>query len=404
MNKFVARQPILDSNKEVFAYELLFRSGLDNFFHSDAPDSACSTVMVDSFLVHGMQSLTGGRKAFINATRNILINQYATLLPKELLVMEVLETVEPDEKVVAACKTMKEQGYQIALDDFVYNKQFDQLLGLADFIKVDFQATSPVARRQLAHQYASRGIKMLAEKVETPDQFQEAMEIGYTYFQGFFFCKPEIVIGRDIPPFKHNYLWLMKEINKAEPDISQIEQILKQETSLCYKMLRYLNSATFAFVGEIRSLRHALSLMGFNEVRKWVSLVVLSCMGEDKPKEVVVNAVTRARFCENLAPSIGLKDRSSELFLMGLLSMLDVILERPLADILNEVRVAQDLKSALLNGVNTLHHVYELALAYERGNWGRTAQLATTLRTSEQTVTQAYVEAIHWGQQIFEEQ
>ena len=401
MKKFVARQPILDREKAIFAYELLFRSGVENYFHSDAPDSATSSVMVDSFLVLGMQSLTGGRKAFINVTKNVIVNQYATLLPKELAVVEVLETVEPDERVVSACEALKKKGYLIALDDFVYRTKLEPLIRLADFIKVDFQNTSEWIRRHLVQQYSPHGIRMLAERVETPEQFQEAVEMGYTYFQGFFFCKPEIMMGRDIPAFKHNYLWLLQEINKEEPDMAQLEEILKQETSLCYKFLRYLNSATFDFVGEIRSLRHALTLLGINEVRKWVSLVALACMGEDKPKELVVSAVMRAKFCENLALNIGLKSRATELFLMGLFSMLDAILERPLAEILSEVRVSKDVKSALLSGVNLFRYVYELVLAYERGMWSRATQFAASLRTSEPLVTKAYLDAINWGHRIF---
>jgi len=401
VKKFVARQPILDREKGIFAYELLFRSGVENYFHSDAPDSATSSVMVDSFLVLGMQSLTGGRKAFINVTKNVIVNQYATLLPKELAVVEVLETVEPDERVVSACEALKKKGYLIALDDFVYRTKLEPLIRLADFIKVDFQNTSEWIRRHLVQQYSPRGIRMLAERVETPEQFQEAVEMGYTYFQGFFFCKPEIMMGRDIPAFKHNYLWLLQEINKEEPDMARLEEILKQETSLCYKFLRYLNSATFDFVGEIRSLRHALTLLGINEVRKWVSLVALACMGEDKPKELVVSAVMRAKFCENLALNIGLKSRATELFLMGLFSMLDAILERPLAEILSEVRVSKDVKSALLSGVNLFRYVYELVLAYERGMWSRATQFAASLRTSEPLVTQAYLDAINWGHRIF---
>jgi c-di-GMP-related signal transduction protein len=401
VKKFVARQPILDREKAIFAYELLFRSGVENYFHSDAPDSATSSVMVDSFLVLGMQSLTGGRKAFINVTKNVIVNHYATLLPKELAVVEVMETVEPDQEVVSACEALKKKGYLIALDDFVYKAQVEPLIQLADFIKVDFQNTSEWIRRHLVQQYSSRGIRMLAEKVETPEQFQEAVDMGYTYFQGFFFCKPEIMMGRDIPAFKHNYLWLMQEINKEEPDMSQLEEILKQETSLCYKFLRYLNSAAFDFVGEIRSLRHALTLLGLSEVRKWVSLVALACMAEDKPKELVVSAVMRAKFCENLALNIGLKSRATELFLMGLLSMLDAILERPLAEILSELRVSKDVKSALLNGVNLFRYVYELVLAYERGLWSRATQFAASLRTSEPLVTKAYIDAINWGHRIF---
>lgn len=403
VKKFVARQPILDCDKALYAYELLFRSGLENYFHSDTPDSASSSVIVDSFLVHGMNSLTGGKRAFVNATRNVLVNQHITLLPKESVVVEVLETVEPDEKVVSACEGLKKKGYMIALDDFVYSKKIEPLIRLADFIKVDYKATTAAGRRQLVHQYAGRGIKMLAEKVETREEFEEAAGMGFTYFQGFFFRKPEIVIGRDIPAFKHNYLWLMQEINKTEPDLTEIERILKQETSLCYKLLRYMNSAAFEFVGEVTSLRHALSLLGINEVRKWVSLVAMTYMGEDRPRELVVTAVSRARFCENIAPNIGLKSRTTELFLLGLLSMLDAILQRPLADILSEVRVSNDVKTALLNGVNNFRYIYELALAYEKADWTRAAQLATWLKTSEWPVTQAYIEAIKWGQRIFEE-
>ena len=401
MQKFVARQPILDRNKAIFAYELLFRAGVENYFHSDVPDSATSSVMVDSFLVLGMESLTGGRKAFINVTKNVIVNQYATLLPRELAVVEVLETIEPDDKVVRACEELKKKGYLIALDDFVYRIKLEPLIQLADFIKVDFQNTSEWVRRHLVQQYSSRGISMLAERVETPEQFQQAVEMGYTYFQGYFFCKPEILIGRDIPAFKQNYLWLLQEINKEEPDMAQLEQILKQETSLCYKLLRYLNSTVFDFVGEVRSLRHALTLLGISEVRKWVSLVAMACMGEDKPKEIVVSAVMRAKFCENIALSIGLKDRATELFLMGLLSLLDAILERPLAEILSEVRVSKDVKSALLNGVNLFRYVYELVLAYERGRWSRATQFAASLRSSESMVTRAYLDAINWGHRIF---
>jgi len=402
VKKFVARQPILDRDKTLFAYELLFRSGVENYFHSDAPDRASSSVMVDSFLVLGMQSMTGGRKAFINVTKNVIVNQYATLLPKELAVVEVLETVEPDEQVVAACEILKKKGYLIALDDFVYRTKLEPLIRLADFIKVDFQATSEWIRRHLVQQYSPRGIRMLAEKVETPEQFREATDMGYTYFQGYFFCKPEILIGRDIPAFKQNYLWILQEINKEEPDIAQLEQVLKQETSLCYKFLRYLNSAAFDFVGEVRSLRHALTLLGINEVRKWVSLVALACMGEDKPKELVVSAVMRAKFCENLALKSSLKSRATEFFLMGLFSMLDAILERPLGEILDEVRISKDVKSALLNGVNLFRYVYELVLAYEKAKWDRATQFVISLRTSESMVSQAYLDAISWGHRIFQ--
>ncbi|HYK87432.1 MAG TPA: HDOD domain-containing protein [Acidobacteriota bacterium] len=400
MNKFVARQPILDRHKTIFAYELLFRSGLENFFHSDEPTQA-SSIVVDSVLLHGIKSLAGKEKAFLNVTQDILVRQFATCLPKEQAVIEILETVEPNDQVIDACKALKQNGYLIALDDFVESEKIKPLIRLADFIKVDFKTTPEWICRYLVEQYAPSGIKMLAEKVETHEQFHDAMGMGYSYFQGYFFCRPEILFGRDIPAYKLNYLLLLREINREEPDLAKVENVLKRETSLTYKLLRYLNSAAFAFVGEIKSIRHALSLLGLKEIRKWTSLVSLACMADDKPDEVVVNSVVRGKFCENLAVHVRLENRSTELFLMGLLSMMDAILERPLDEILEELPISSDVKLALLNGTNLFRYVYELVLAYERGNWNRTAQFAAAMRVAESSITQAYIDAVRWGQKIF---
>ncbi len=400
VRKFVARQPILDRSKGIFAYELLFRSGLDNYFHSDQPNQATTSVMVDSFLLLGIQSLTNGGKAFINITQDLLLKDCVTLLPREQAVIEILENVEPNNQVISACRTLKQSGYLIALDDFVHDEKMEPLTGLADFIKVDFKTTPDWIRRHLAQRYSVRGIKMLAEKIETPGQFQEALGMGYSYFQGYFFSKPEIVFSRDIPAYKLNHLLLLREINRDEPDLTRIEDVLKQEASLTYKLLRYLNSASFAFVGEIKSIRHALSLLGLREIRKWASLVSLACMAEDKPNELIVTSVLRAKFCENLAVHVGLGTRSTELFLMGLLSMMDAILERPLAEILVDLPLSADVKTALLNGVNLFRYVYELVLAYERGSWMRASQFASSLRVAESSLTEAYLDAARWGHRI----
>ncbi len=402
MRTFVARQPILDRNKAIYAYELLFRSALANYFRCDQPTGASSKIIVDGFFLLGMQTLTCGGKAFINTTKEVLLGQYATLLPKEQTVVQILETVEPDEKVIASCKALKQRGYLIALDDFVDRERLEPFTQVADFIKVDFQTNPDWIRRQLARQYTSRGIRMVADKVETPEQFQEALSMGYDYFQGYFFCKPEVLSGSDIPSYRPNYCLLLQEINREEPDMVRIEEILKQEASLCYKLLRYLNSSMFGFAGEIKSIRHAVSLLGLVELRKWTSLVVLACLSDKKPRELLVSSVLRAKFCENLAVRSGLENRSGELFLMGLLSMLDAILERPLAEILGEVPVSGEVKAALLHGVNLFRYIYELVLAYERGNWRRASQFASSLRMNEMAVTEAYLEAAKWGLRIFQ--
>ncbi len=401
MTRFVARQPIFDCRKNIFAYELLFRSSLDNFFLSQQPDNASSSVMVDSFLLFGMQSLTGGRKAFMNFTRNLLMQQYVTLLPSKQAVVEILEDVRVDESLVKACRLLKQNGYTIVLDDFVWEHEDNPLVGLADIIKVDFLKTPPAVRRQMVERYNPHGIKMLAEKVETHEDFREAVKLGYTYLQGFFFCKPEILTGKDVPGFKLNYLSLLRAINQTGIDFAKLEGVIKRESSLCYKLLRYLNSAAFYFRGEIKSIRHALSLLGMNEVRKWASLVAMAGMGEDKPAALVITSTVRARFCEILAPLTGFAQRSTELFLMGLLSVMDAILEKPMLEILQELPLSTDVKEALADQKGCFQGIHELSTCYESGDWQKITETATKLDLSEKAVSEAYLQAVEWANEIF---
>lgn len=401
MQKFVARQPILDSKENVFAYELFFRSGLESYFQCDDPDRASSSVVIDSFLLFGLQTLTHGRRAFLNFTRNLLLSQYATLLPNDQVVIEILETADVDDELVSACKGLKRQGYQLALDDFELSRESKSLIGVVDLIKVDFLRTPTRVCRELVRSYEPRGIAMVAEKVETREQFRMARDMGYHYFQGYFFSKPETLCGRELPAFKLNYLWLLQAINKEEPDLSEIESVIKREPSLVYRLLRYLNSAIFGFSVQIRSIRHALTLLGLKEVRKWTSLVALSGMGEDRPSALMTALVTRARFCEALALLTGLAAKSLDFFLMGLLSMVDTVLERPLSEILGQLAISEEVKVALLTGGNQMRVVLDLVTASEKGQWSRISYLSSLLKLSESEVTEAYLQSIQWSHEVF---
>ncbi len=401
VQKFVARQPILDSKENIVAYELFFRSGLESYFQSDDPDRASSSVVIDSFLLFGLQTLTQGRRAFLNFTRNLLLSQYATLLPNNQVVIEILETVDVDEELVSACRWLKNQGYQLALDDFVLTKERQPLTGVVDLIKVDFLKTPTKVCRELVRSYEPLGIAMVAEKVETREQFRMARDMGYQYFQGYFFSKPETLCGRELPAFKLNYLWLLQAINKEEPDLSEIESIIKREPSLVYRLLRYLNSAIFGFSVQIKSIRHALTLLGMKEVRKWTSLVALSGMGENRPSALMTSLITRARFCEALAPAAGLGAKSLDLFLMGLLSMVDTVLEKPLAEVLGQLALSQEVKVALLEGGNQMRKVLDLAVATEKGQWSRMSYFASSLKLSESSVTESYMQSVQWSQDVF---
>ena len=209
MNIFVARQPIFDRFKKLFGYELLFRNGSKNYYEHVDGDEASNTVIANSFLTMGMQTVTGGKRAFINFTTNLLKNKVATSLPKDMIAVEILEDVEPDEEIILACRNLKELGYLIVLDDFVYHPRFQPLIELADIIKVDFLSTSYEERISILQQIGSTRIKFLAEKVETLEQYEEAFQLGFSYFQGYYFSQPIILSAKEIQNSKLNYMRLL---------------------------------------------------------------------------------------------------------------------------------------------------------------------------------------------------
>ncbi len=401
MDIFIARQPIFDVRQNVFAYELLYRSGTQNLYAGINGDRASSEVIGSSFLLFGLENLTMGRKAFINFTRKLLEDEVATLLPKELIVVEVLENVEPDEQMLAACIKLKELGYLLALDDFAYDPRFDPFIDLVDIIKVDFLQTSPRERTALVQRIGNKEIKFLAEKVETMEDFNQALQAGYSYFQGYFFSKPNIVSGKDITSFKLTYLQLLQEIGKPDLDFNQLEEIIKRDVALSYKLLRFINSAAFSLRGEISSIKQALVLLGQKEIQKWVSLVALRSIGEDKPDELVKVAISRGRFCELVSPKLGLKHRSPDFFLMGLFSLIDAFLDQPLAYILSQLPIAVDIKRALLGKESRLKDVHQMAVSYEQGDWKKALRLAKKLKLEEKEIIDVYLKSLDFARRIF---
>ena len=401
VDTFIARQPIFDSRQRVFGYELLFRSCLENVFRHSNPDQATSKVISDAFFLFHPSSLTEGKRAFINLTRETLVKEYIFLIPKESVVVEILETIEPDAEVIAACKKIKQAGYLLAMDDFVYKEQFTPLLDLADFIKVDCLSTSESERRALVKEFAPLGIRFLAEKVETPEAFSEASQMGYRYFQGYFFCKPLVIKGKDIPGSKLHYFQVLQEIHQREMDFRRLETIIKQDVSLSYKLLRYINSAFFGVRNRINSIRQALLLLGQAEIKKWLSLITLAGMGTDKPGELVVHTITRAKFCESLAPHAGLLKRADDLFLVGMLSLMDAFLDRPISDLLSEVPINDEIKGAILEKENRLGEVYDYVLSYEKGDWPRLTEQQMRLGIKETYPPELYLNALKWGKEAF---
>jgi EAL and modified HD-GYP domain-containing signal transduction protein len=399
METFIARQPIFDRRQRVYAYELLFRSGLDNLFDHADPDEATAKVIAHSFSLLGMEALTAGRRGFINLTRNILVGEYFTLLPPEWFAPEILEDVEPDAGVLAVCQRLKRAGYLLVLDDFVYDERYLPLVEMADIIKVDFLATPPEVRRRMRRQLAPLGVRLLAEKVETPEAYREALEAGYHYFQGYFFSKPVVMVRREVAAFKVHLFRILQEINRQELDFRRLEDIIKRDASLTYKLLCYINSAFVGLRHKVTSLLHALVLLGEDEARKLISLIALTTMGKDKPEELAVLAAIRARFCESLAPLAGLAHRAQDLFLIGMFSLIDAIIDQALPDVLPTLPLADDVKAALLGEENRLRQVYEFALAYEQGAWARVAELMAQLGLPACAPPVLYRRAVTWSRQ-----
>lgn len=401
MEAFVARQPIFDRYQNVYAYELLYRNGTSNFANITDADHATAEVITNTLLLIGIDSLTGGKKAFINFTGNLLGEDFVTLFPKELVVIEILEDVEPDEKVITSCRNLKELGYTLVLDDFVYDTKYEPLIEIADIIKVDFINNSVQERRNIVKRLKKNKIKFLAEKVETLEEFHQAVEMGYDYFQGYFFSKPVIFSGQDMPAYKAAYFQLIKEIGQQEPDFNKIEDIIRKDVSLAYKLLKYINSPVYGFKTKISSIKHALVLLGVTEVKKWITILALREISSDKPDEIMRSCIVRARVGELLSSKLGLEYLKSDFFLTGLFSMIDALTNKPLDKVLSDLPLPLDVKDAILGKKGKHRDVLDITLSYEHGDWAGFRDLAMKMNLDVMFIPEIFVEALNWTDELF---
>jgi c-di-GMP-related signal transduction protein len=394
--RFLARQPILDRRQEVFAYELLFRDGIQNNCDGLNMELASTSVLDTSFLI-GLEKITEGRRMFVNCPRDFLLRGYVSLFPRDAIVVELLETIQPDEEVITACFALKQEGYLIALDDFVDTPDWAPLVELADFIKVDFRLTSREEQHAMAVRYAKKGIRMLAEKVETHEEFTAGLKLGYSLFQGYFFCRPEIMQHHDLPSFKLAYLDLLRAATATEFDIDLLASKIKRDASITFRLLRYLNSAAFGLRAEIHSIPHALSLLGERELRKWIAVVSVGVLADGKPGELMVVPLVRGRFCELLAPLVRLGNQSNDLFLLGLLSVMDAILDQPVEEILTDLPVRREIKEALIDRRGAYRDLLDIAIAHETADWDRVTALENSMGIKAGQIPDLYISAVDWA-------
>ncbi|NDY41836.1 HDOD domain-containing protein [Dissulfurirhabdus thermomarina] len=402
MDLFIGRQPIFDRSQRVVAYELLYRSGRTNAFPGLDGNEATSRLLFNVFNSPSLDAITGGRRVFVNFTRDLLLSGAPVPIAPELLTVEILEDMEVDRALIAACRDLLRRGYRLALDDFVLTDATAELVPLASVIKVDWRATPPERVRELVARLSGRNLALLAEKIETRQEFDQARAMGFHYFQGFFFRRPVILQRTEVPASHWSYLQILQALQHPRLDFAEVEKIVAADATLTLKLLRYINSAAFALQSKISSIRQAIVLLGERNVRQWLSLFVMARMGDDKPRENVTLACIRARCGELLARRRRQADKAPSVFLLGVLSVLDTLMGRPLAELLEGLPLDPDIVEALLRARGPLADYLRLIIAYERGLWPSVERLAEGMGLDPAEVTETYLEAIKWAEEFMQ--
>ncbi|GJL55013.1 MAG: histidine kinase [Nitrospirales bacterium] len=390
----VGRQPIYGSRVDVFAYELLYRGGGANQANFVDGDAATANVMLNAMLEIGLEPIVGNRLAFINITANLILGQLCQTLPKEQVVLEILEDVEPTEPIIEALTELAKQGYTIALDDFIYHDSLQPLVDIAHIVKVDVMALSREEIEEHVLWLRQHPLKLLAEKVETHEDFEFCQGLGFDYFQGYFFCKPNVIAGAKVPANRMAILMLLAKLQERDIEITQIEKEIKSDVSLSYKLLRYVNSAYCGLPRKVDSIAQAACMVGIDKLRMWVTLMSLASM-EEKPFELLVTATVRASMCEQLGRALQ-QDAVDQFFTIGLFSVLDGFFDCELSEVLDSLPLSPEVKGALLERTGLLGQVLDCVIAFEQGKW----QDVSCVHIDPSVLQNAYIEAIGWSTQI----
>ncbi|HEA15432.1 MAG TPA: HDOD domain-containing protein [Pseudoalteromonas prydzensis] len=395
---YAARQPILDRNKELVGYELLFRDGVDNVFPDIDGDEATTRLIEGSQFNFGLEDLTDNKPAYINFTLETLQKGYPTLLGKDQIVVEILETIQPGKRLLAIVKELKEKGYTLALDDYIHQPVWRHFYPFIDIIKIDFLSCELDTIHTIIEEVKPYPhIKLLAEKVETYEKYQLALELGFAYFQGFFFSKPEMVQSKTLPPSEIALAELLYETSVVEVNLKKITDVFERDVNLSYKLLRYSNSAAFKRRAEISTIKQALIVLGAQEIKKFLSLLFAAQVAGDKPAELIRLSLTRARFTELLAINHSKLKDTGMAFLTGMMSLMDAILDEDMASVMKKLPLSNDIKLALLNDEGLLAQYLRLVKQYEQANWQGANAIQGELGLAAEKVPDAYHDAVHWA-------
>jgi len=410
MEVFVARQPIFDRNGETVAYELLYRNNELNMFPNIDGDQATADVIINSYLNIGLESLSAGKPCFINFTENLLRDKVPTYFKPKEIVVEILENVIPSPEILKVCLELKELGYKIALDDFVFNESdpnYLKLMKIADYVKVDFLHTTDTNRGTIEVFANLLGYKLLAEKVETVEQYEKARKNGYHFFQGYFFSKPKIISTHDVPTYFHSYYSIIQSLEMTEPSIDVISRLIEQDLSLSYKLLKLINSPSYRPKHKIHSIRQAIVLLGLLEIKRWIYvLAVREQVGKRKQleNEVITLSLTRAKMCELLAEKHNRCSMKSSYFLTGMFSLMETILSMPIEVILNELPLNEEICEALTGTSNDFKDILELVILFEKADWTAIETKMAELKLNKGDVMECYQTSCKWARDLLQDE
>lgn len=397
MFAYVARQAIFDRDKNVHAYELLFRDGKSNCFPDIEPDEATSKLITGSHLALGVEEITSGKTAFINFHNDTLLYRFPTSLDPHSIVIEIVETVDISDQLVSACKHIKNLGYKIALDDHDFDPKWDVLIPFVHTVKVDIDDCDFDKIEQNIQKFKDAKLKLVAERVETKEQFERCLELGFDSFQGYFFAKPEVMKQKNIPSSKLILLDLMRVSASTDFDFERISQIIEKDVALSYMLLRFINNPVMNKRNKITSLNHALTYMGEVEIKKFIALLALANLGDNKPPELVHLSLVRARFCELVAIAKKEANNPPKGFLVGLFSLLDALLDQNMEQLMEKLPLSDDLKGALCGMQSQLRDYLSMARAFEFGDWSGVKRHAAKLALDQRMLHSFYNESIKWG-------
>lgn len=406
MFSYVARQAIYNIEKRVFAYELLFRNGDSNCFPDMSPDEATSSMIANSHLTVGIEDITFKKPAFINFHKDTLLYRFPSTLDPSSVVIEIVETVEVNNELVQACKHIRDLGYQLALDDYDFAPRWDVFLPFIDFIKVEVeeiekQGAAAIAKIQILN---AQGIKIIAEKVETHEQFERFKAMGVKLFQGYFLARPEMMRHRDLNASLNSVTKLVSLSNSPNFDTKEVIKVIEKDVGLAYKLMRFINNPMINKRQKIESLQHAINYMGHVEIKKFIALLALANMRGEKPTELLIQSLVRGRFCSLMSIELELPENPPTSFLLGLFSMLDALLDQTMENLVGKLPVGEELRDALCrkNIDSTMGLQMRACFAFEEANWDEIDYIALQFELTGERLYTLYYEAMHWAQNMNE--